>query len=79
MPITESPSVAINGREVRRRRKMQGYNLAPFAAKCQISEAYLSHIETGKRTKVAPRVFGAICTALGVEDRQELVISDEVA
>jgi transcriptional regulator with XRE-family HTH domain len=74
-PASEPASVDIDGPEVRRRRKILGQNIAPFAGRCDISEAYLSAIELERRKKVSPEVFGRICAALGVnvKDRSELV------
>lgn len=78
-PASESPSVEIDGPEVRRRRKLLGENLAPFAERCKISDAYLSHIELERRETVSPDVFGRICDALGVakKDRHTLVRRQE--
>lgn len=72
----ESASVDIDGPEVRRRRKLLGQNIAPFALRCGISEPYLSAIELKRRKKVSPKVFGQICEALGVneKDRAELIL-----
>lgn len=75
-PGTEPPGVAVNGRAVRTRRKLLGLYMADLAAKCDISEGYVSHIELGRRQFVSPPVFAALCDALGVEDRSELLAAD---
>lgn len=76
MPTKTPPSVLIDGAEIRRRRKERGLNLRPFAQLVDVTEGYVSHIESGRRNTVSPRVFGAICDALGVENRQELMLDD---
>lgn len=73
MNSTEPTSVEIDGREVRRRRKLAGEGMTPFAARCNISAGYLTHIERGNRKTVSPPVFAAICDALGIKDRTELL------
>lgn len=75
----EPSGVAVNGREIRRRRKLQGKYLADFATECGISQQYLSFIETGARKTVSPPVFARICDALHVEDRNELLAEAGVA
>lgn len=77
MDKPEPAGVAIDGREVRQRRKLKGKDLGQFAAECDITIGYLSHIETGRRLAVSPPVFLRICDALGVveDDREQLVRS----
>lgn len=67
-PAPQSARVHINGREVRRRRKLLGQNIKPFAGRCGITEGYLSLIENGRRPTVSPQVFGQICKAFGLEE-----------
>lgn len=69
----EPAGVAIDGLEVRRRRKLRGESMSDFAGPCGISDSYLSLIETGQRRTVSPRVYAAICDVLGVQDRRELL------
>lgn len=73
--------VRIDGRKVRRLRKLAGQTLSSFAPKCGITVQYLSQIETGARLRVSPPVFAAICDALSIERgcRGRLEIEDEVA
>jgi transcriptional regulator with XRE-family HTH domain len=74
---TEPPGVQIAGGLVRTLRKRSGDNLVTFAPKAGISVQYLSLIELGRRPTVSPKVFGQICDALNVTNRDDLI--DKVA
>lgn len=64
--------VAIDGSLVRQQRQLNGLTMATFAARCEISESFVSLIEGGHRS-VSPPVFVRICDVLGVKDRRELL------
>lgn len=78
-PQHESPAVAIDRHEVRRRRHLCGLSQAQLAERAAISFAYVGHIERGQRPRVSAPVFARICDALGVQDRQELIAQDGAA
>jgi transcriptional regulator with XRE-family HTH domain len=69
-PAPESASVDIDGPEIRRRRKLLGENIAHFAERCGITDGYLSAIELERRRTVSPRVFGQICKAFGLTEKE---------
>lgn len=71
----EPAGVAVDGTAIRQKRKLAGLNMSDLADKAGISGAYISHIERGRRKTISPRVFAAICDALGVENRRELMTS----
>jgi transcriptional regulator with XRE-family HTH domain len=77
----EPAGVAIDGPEVRRWRKRLGWTVTGLAARCHISQQYLSLIERGDRRTVGPPVFARICDAFGldVESRSELMRKEEAA
>ncbi|MEO6086061.1 MAG: helix-turn-helix transcriptional regulator [Umezawaea sp.] len=76
-PLGNEPAgVAVNGTAIRAKRKLAGLYMAELAGKCGISEGYVSHIELGRRQAVSPPVFAALCDALGVNDRSELLAAD---
>lgn len=70
---TEPPGVQIAGGLVRKLRKLTGDNMVAFAPKVGISVQYLSLIELGQRPTVSPKVFGQICDALNVTNRDDLI------
>lgn len=71
--------IDLDGREVRRRRRLAGVELAAFAARVGVSAGYVSHLENGIR-KPSPTVFVNICDALGVpENQRELLLMTESA
>jgi len=77
----EPAGVAIDGPEIRRRRKRHGWTVTELAARANISQQYMSFIERGDRRTVSPKVFNQICTAFGLADdddesRSELLRED---
>lgn len=73
-------NVAINGDELRRRRQLAGETQDSFAALADISPAYVSHIEAGRRQTVSPPAFVRICNALGIAtDDRELLVRKQAA
>lgn len=76
---TTTANVAINGDELRRRRQLLGETQKSFAEKAQVSDAYVSHLEAGRRQAVSPPAFVRICTVLGLhtpDEREQLVRTD---
>lgn len=73
-------NVLIDGGELRRRRHLLGETQKSFAVKARVSDAYVSHIEAGRRPTVSPPIFARICDALGLEqDQRELLIRTDAA
>jgi transcriptional regulator with XRE-family HTH domain len=72
----ESAAVAVNGADIRRRRKLRGWTVTHLALRCGISQQYLSFIERGDRDRVSPPVFARLCDELGVENRSELMLPE---
>jgi transcriptional regulator with XRE-family HTH domain len=78
---TTTANVAINGDELRRRRQLLGETQRSFAAKAQVSDGYVSHIEAGRRLTVSPPTFVQICDALGLAaiDRELMIRKPDAA
>lgn len=72
----EPAGVAVNGADIRRRRKLLGWTVTDLAARCDISQQYLSFIERGDRQRVSPPVFARLCDELGVENRSDLMLPE---
>lgn len=74
----EPAGVAIDGAEIRRRRKLSGWTVTDLAARANISQQYMSFIERGDRKTVSPAVFNRICDVFGLaeEGRSELTRED---
>jgi transcriptional regulator with XRE-family HTH domain len=70
-------SIPTNGPEIRKRRRLAGWNPTPFATQVGISPGYLSRLETGKR-KASPATLKRIADALGAA-MQELMPQDKAA
>lgn len=58
--------VLINGALVRRRRQSLGETQASLSAKVPMTDAYLSHIETGRRKSASPAMARRLAKALGM-------------
>ncbi|MEV0839100.1 helix-turn-helix transcriptional regulator [Actinocatenispora sera] len=54
------------GRVLRRARQFQGRTLSEVAGAAQISMAYLSELERGRK-EASSEVLAAVCTALGID------------
>ena len=67
--------VMIDRRKLRRLRQESGMNQLELADRSGLSFGYVGHLERGTRLRVSPRVLGALCDALGVQDRTELMAS----
>lgn len=61
--------VAINGYALREMRKLAGITTADFIREVSMERSYLSRIENGQRTRVNPRLFANMVSALGVDRR----------
>lgn len=77
-PEPARDSVAIDGPEIRRRRKERGWTVTYLAIFCGISQQYLSFIERGDRKMVSRQVFERLCAALQVpvKSRRELMLAE---
>ncbi|MER6098418.1 helix-turn-helix transcriptional regulator [Streptomyces sp. NPDC001728] len=60
-------TLPVDGSELRRRRKDAGLEIDDLATAAGISRRYLSHLETGSRTRMRPtrhkRLFDALAAA----------------
>lgn len=67
-------SVEINGRAVRYHRiYTAGLTMTALAEVCEVSQPYISMIESGRRTHVRPAVFKRLREALQVQDMNVLL------
>jgi transcriptional regulator with XRE-family HTH domain len=64
------PNVAIDGDELRTRRKFAGYSQIELAEQAEITNRYVSEIERGNRKFVSPAVFVRLCDALDIRPDQ---------
>lgn len=60
----------IDGLKLRKLRHAARLSVTQLAVKIGKSATYMSAIELGRRPRVAPATFGAICDALGVDDHE---------
>ena len=56
------------GAQIRKRRMELGMEAHELAAKARISRRYLNHLENGTRTRMRPRRYSDLRTALEVTD-----------
>ncbi|MGH3439293.1 MAG: helix-turn-helix domain-containing protein [Sciscionella sp.] len=75
-PTEYTSSVPINAELMQHLRKLSGLNQARFAQVCKVSAPYISHIERGRRKTISPAVYVRICNALGVKNREQLLLRD---
>lgn len=68
------PTFEVAGAVIRHRRKELGLEMAELAELAGISRRYLSHLENGTRTRMRPRRYKALRTALDA-NTQELLAS----
>jgi len=74
-------SVAIDRFQLRRLRHQARRTQAQVAeaAGIKADSGYIGHLERGTRTHVSRDMFERLCTALGVQDRPELLESASAA
>lgn len=65
-------TLAVNGDAIRKARLLKGLSQTELASAIGISRPYLSHIETGSRTRVSGPVFGRIRDVLEAPDKHIL-------
>lgn len=70
---TGTTTIEINGYAVREIRVRSGIEVLQLSEQIGVTRAYLTKIELGTSTRVSPRVFTALLTALGVRDRRALL------
>jgi transcriptional regulator with XRE-family HTH domain len=61
------PTYQVNGAEIRKARMHAGLETHEAAEKAGISRCYLSHLETGYRTRMKPGTYARLRKALGIE------------
>jgi transcriptional regulator with XRE-family HTH domain len=69
-------AVRIDGNRVRRLRQVAGKTQGQLAEAAGISTVYVSFIESGRRSTIGPAVFVRLCDALGVDDRETLMLPE---
>lgn len=79
MPKGQNTTIPINGFACREIRVRSGIDIAPFAEQVGVGRPYIAKIELGHSTRVSPKVFAAILTALGVKDRRALLAHPHTA
>jgi transcriptional regulator with XRE-family HTH domain len=72
---SRTTGVAIDRAKMRRLRQIKGLNQPELARRVGVTRSYIGHIESGRRPTMSPRVFAALCDALELEDREELMAS----
>jgi transcriptional regulator with XRE-family HTH domain len=70
--MTPKASIAINGAALREIRIRTGVAAVKLAKQLGISKAYMSQLEHGRRDRVSPELFVALCKALNIEDQRAL-------
>jgi transcriptional regulator with XRE-family HTH domain len=73
----EPAGVAIDGPEIRRRRKLRGWTVTQLAERASISQQYMSFIERGARDRVSPPVFNRICDAFDLDEASRVELMRE--
>jgi transcriptional regulator with XRE-family HTH domain len=68
--------IRIDRRKLRVLRQLSGMNQLQLAQRAGLSFGYVGHLERGTRLRVSPPVLAALCEALGVQNRTEL-LADE--
>lgn len=63
---TAPAHVPIDGALIRRRRQSLGETIASLSAQVPMSDAYLCHIELGRRKSTSPRMATKLARALGM-------------
>lgn len=69
------PTFQVNGTAIRRRRMQAGLGTGEAAGLAGISRRYLSHLENGYRTRMRPKSYAALRTALGLAPDDEQLLA----
>lgn len=59
---------SVDGDAIRKERKRAGLEINELAERAGISRRYLSHLENGTRTRMRPKRYAALRTALSAND-----------
>jgi len=66
----------VNGTAIRKRRMHAGFEVSELAQRAGISRRYLCHLENGTRTRMRPKRYAALRTALDATDSDLLAITE---
>ncbi|MEU7240237.1 helix-turn-helix domain-containing protein [Streptomyces sparsogenes] len=69
-----APTFQVNGAAIRTRRMQAGLGTGEAAGLAGISERYLNHLENGYRTRMRPKSYAALRTALGLKPDDEQLL-----
>ncbi|TVL89832.1 helix-turn-helix transcriptional regulator [Streptomyces sp. SAJ15] len=69
------PTFPVNGAAIRARRMQAGLGTGEAAGLAGISERYLNHLENGYRTRMRPKSYAALRTALGLAPDDEQLLA----
>ena len=75
---TRDASYRIAGSRLRTLRKAAGFTVTSFARLLDLSPAYISSIELGRRPTVAPDTYQRICRALHIEGSPDLLQTEDL-
>lgn len=64
----QPPTYEVDGTAIREERMQAGLEISELAERAGISRRYLSHLETGSRTRMRPSTFARLRTALKATD-----------
>lgn len=64
-------TLPVDGSELRKRRMAAGLEIDDLARNAGISRSYLSHLETGSRTRMRPTRYKRLFAALEVAERAQ--------
>ncbi|NUL13265.1 helix-turn-helix domain-containing protein [Streptomyces lunaelactis] len=64
----QPPTIEVDGDAIREERMQAGLEISELAERAGISRRYLSHLENGTRTRMRPRRYVALRTALNTTD-----------
>lgn len=66
-------TIEVNGYALREIRVRSGLEIAPLAEQVDVTRSYLAKIELGHSVRVSPKVYAALLSALGIQDRRVLL------
>lgn len=72
-PATSPTTIEVNGYALREIRVRSGLEIAPLAEQVEVTRSYLAKIELGHSVRVSPKVYAALLSALGIQDRRVLL------
>lgn len=73
--MSTATTVEVNGFALRELRVRSGIGVADLAAQIGVQRPYIAKIELGHSTRVSPKVYNALLSALAIQDRRVLMAS----